>query len=107
MTNPQFPRPLNSQQLTRIRAFIYADPAIDHQQFEAKWDVSRELIAELCQVDIRTCNSWFSQGRSRQFPQLYHKWYLTLADVILERFDELPNFLQTLLCPSGESDFES
>jgi hypothetical protein len=105
MSNPQLPRPLNPQQLLRLRAFIYIEPQINHQEFSAKWYVSRELIAQICRVDIRTCNSWFSQGRTHQEPQPYHKLYLSLADLILESFDELPEFLQTLLCPPNYGDF--
>ncbi len=105
MSNYSYPRPLNDEQFTRLRAYIYAQPQIDHQKFSAKWDVSREFIAEICWVDIRTCHSWFSQGRTHQSPQAYHKWYLTLADLILERFDEFPEFLQVLLCPSNQGNF--
>ena len=96
MSNPQS---LTPQQLKLITAFIYAVPILDHQEFTAKWDVSRELVAEICHVDIRTCNSWFSQGRSHQDPQLYHKWYLTIADLILEQYEYLPEFVGILLCP--------
>jgi hypothetical protein len=94
------PRSLSPQQLKRLRAYIYAKPTLDHYQFLAKWDISRELIAEVCRVESsRTVNTWFSQSRSQQSRKTYHLWYLTFADLILERFDELPDFLQILLCP--------
>jgi hypothetical protein len=94
------PRSLSPQQLKRLRAYIYAKPTLDHYQFLAKWDISRELIAEVCRFESsRTVNSWFSQGRTHQSPQEYHLWHLSFADLIVERFDELPEFLQTLLCP--------
>ncbi|MHC5675297.1 hypothetical protein [Nostoc sp.] len=93
------PKPLTPQQLARLRAFIYAVPILDHQEFVAKWDVSRELIAQISHVDIRTVNSWFSKGGTHQDPQLYHKWYLTMANIILDQYEYLPEFLQTLLCP--------
>jgi hypothetical protein len=93
------PRSINPQQLKRLRAYIYAKPTLDHYQFTAKWDISRQLIAEVCGLQSRTVNSWFSQSESHQSPKTYHLWYLTFADLIVERFDELPEFLQTLLCP--------
>ena len=95
MNNPRF---LSPQQLKRLRAYIYAEPTLEHYQFTAKWDISRELIAEVCRVDIRTINTWFAKGL-HQSPQEYHLWHLSFADLILERFDELPDFLQALLCP--------
>ena len=91
------PKPLTPQQLARLRAFIYSEPIMTHQEFAAKWDVSRELIAQLAHVDVRTVNTWFSQGRTHTEPQLYHKWYLTMADIILGQYEYLPQFLQTLL----------
>jgi len=93
------PKPLTPQQLARLRAFIFADPLMTHQEFAAKWDVSRELIAEICHVDIRTCNSWFSRGSSHQDPQLYHKWYLTIADLILDQYESIPEFVAILRRP--------
>ena len=93
------PRSLSPQQLKRLRAYIYAEPTLDHYQFTAKWDISRQLIAEVCRVQIRTVNTWFSQGQFHQSPQTYQKWYLTFAHIVIERFDELPDFLQILLCP--------
>jgi DNA-directed RNA polymerase specialized sigma24 family protein len=97
------PRKLTSEQLQRLRAFIYAEPIFNHQAFIAKWLVSRELIAQLSHVDIRTVNAWFSQGRTHLEPQLYHKWYLTLANAILEQYEELPEPLRTLLCPLDDN----
>jgi hypothetical protein len=99
MSNHQSSRTLSPQQLARLGMFIYAEPFLDHKAFIAKWNVSRELVAQICHVDIRTCNSWFSLGRSHQEPQPYHKWYLSLADIILDQFEELPEYLQNLLCP--------
>lgn len=98
MNNPQFPKPLTPQQLARLTGFIYAQPLIDHQTFTAKWDVSRELIAQISHVSVHSVNTWFSQGLTHQEPQLYHKWYLTMADILLEKYEYLPEFLQTLLC---------
>lgn len=102
MPNPTSPRKLTPQQIQRLRAFIYAEPILNHQTFVAKWLVSRELIALLSHVNIRTVNAWFSQGSTHQEPQLYHKWYLTLANAILEQYEELPEPLRTLLCPVDE-----
>jgi hypothetical protein len=102
MNNRQFPRDLSFQQFARLSAFIYATPLLDHQQFIAKWDVNRRLVAEICRADLRTVNGWFSQSQLHQSPKTYHLWYLTFADIILEQFDELPDFLQALLCPDEE-----
>lgn len=98
MSSPKFPRPLTYFQLKRLRAYIYAEPILDHQAFIAKWDLDRQLIAQVCRVDLRTVNTWFSQGRTHQNPQAYHFWYLTTADIILGQYEYLPEFLQSLLC---------
>lgn len=100
MNPPPAPQPLSSVQQTRLSAFIQAQPPIDCQRFSAKWDLPRSQIAQICRVDTRTCNTWFSGGRSRQTPQPHHEWYLTLADLVLEQFENLPASVQTQLCPS-------
>ncbi|MCC5610572.1 helix-turn-helix domain-containing protein [Nostoc sp. CHAB 5834] len=99
MPNPHSPRELTSQQLQRLRAYIYVDPPLDHYQFLSKWDISRELTAQICRCDLRTINAWFAHGRIHRSPQEYYLWHLSFADIILERFDELPDFLQLLLSP--------
>lgn len=99
MSSPKLPRPLTSQQLKRLRAYIYAEPILDHQAFIAKWDLNRQLIAQVCCIDVRTVNTWFSQGRTHQQPQTYHLWYLEMANIIFEQYEELPEGLKTLLCP--------
>lgn len=99
MSSPKLPQPLTPLQLKRLKAYIYTEPILDHQAFIAKWDLNRQLIAQVCRVDLRTVNTWFSQGRTHQNPQTYHKWYLEMANIILEQYEYLPEFLQTLLCP--------
>ncbi len=98
MSSPKLPRPLTSLQLKRLKAYIYAEPILDHQAFITLWDIDRKLIAQVCRVDLRTVNTWFSQGRTHQNPQTYHKWYLEMANIILEQYEYLPECLQTLLC---------
>lgn len=99
MPKPYSPRKLTPQQLKRLQAYISAQPILTHQTFLAKWDISRELTSEICRVHFRTLNSWFAQADVHQSCKKYHFWHLTFADIILERFDELPDFLQLLLCP--------
>ncbi|MBN3945084.1 MAG: hypothetical protein HWQ38_00735 [Nostoc sp. NMS7] len=98
MSSPKSPRPLTTLQLKRLKAYIYAEPILDLQEFVATWDLNRQLIAQVCRVDLRTVNTWFSQGRTHQNPQTYHLWYLTTADIILQQYEYLPEFLQALLC---------
>ena len=95
MSNPQ---PLSLIQERRLRAFIYAQPALTLIQFLSKWQVSQEFVAELCRCDVRTVKRWRRQGRNYEAPQHY-QWYLALADLILEHFDDLPEALKNLLCP--------
>lgn len=97
MSSPKLPRPLTPLQLKRLKAYIYAEPILDHQAFIAKWDLNRQLIAQVCRVDLRTVNTWFSQGRTHQEPQTYHLWYLTIGDIVLEQYEDLPEFLQIVL----------
>jgi hypothetical protein len=99
MSNAQ---PLSAIQRRRLVAFIYASPAITLPQLLAKWQISQELVAELCHCNVRTVRRWLSQGRYHEFPTSSHKWDLALADVILSSFDELPVALKDLLCPGWE-----
>ena len=65
-----------------------------------KWDLDRELIAQVCHVNIRTVNAWLSQGaRTPITPEISFVVLKFSRIIILERFDELPDFLQILLSP--------
>lgn len=103
MPKPHSPRKLTPQQLKILQAYISAKPILTHQTFLAKWDLNRELTAQICRCDLRTINAWFAHGRIHRSPQEYYLWHLSFADIILERFDELPDFLQVLLCPDDDN----
>lgn len=49
------------------------------EQFLAKWQVSRQDLAILCECSIDTVNHWFSEGSSHREPNRHHKRRLGLA----------------------------
>jgi len=92
----------SSKQRERIFSFIHAPIQINPQQFKNKWDVNSEFIAELCNCDVRTVNRWLASDRNYTPALRCHQWELALADLILEKFEDLPAYLQQLLCPDIE-----
>jgi hypothetical protein len=50
------------------------------EQFLAKWQVSRQDLAILCECSIDTVNHWFSDGLSHREPNRHHRMRLAEAD---------------------------
>ncbi len=96
-------QPLNEQQFKQLLAFAFADFEIFLAEFEEKWLVERGLIAQLCRCDIRTVSRWKRWGRNIELNRASKQWYLTIADILLSHFEELPEDLQSRLCPNWTS----
>lgn len=97
MTYSHSPQPLTDIQQARLEAFIATNPPISLLMFLSKWDISREELAILCHVDVRTLNRYLARGRNREEPRPTLNWYLILVNLMLEHFDELPNDFQSII----------
>jgi hypothetical protein len=92
------PRPLGERELRLIELFCNCRLEMTPRQFYEKWGVTYAQIAQLCRCDITTVNRWFQRGHHYQPPRHYHKWYLALADVFLECYEDIPETLLNRLC---------
>jgi hypothetical protein len=98
------PRPLGERELRLIEQFSNCRLGMSPRQFHSKWDVSYAIMAQLCKCDAVTVSRWFRQGRNYQAPKPYHKWYLALADIVLESYEDIPEKLLNHLCARREPD---
>lgn len=100
---PPRPRPLNERELRLIDLYANCQLGISPRQFNAKWDVSYEQMAEICDRSISTVSRWFSRGRNHQPPERADKRHLALMDFLLENYEEIPPQLANQLCPPNQS----
>lgn len=94
-----FPRPLGEREIQLINLYVNCQLGMTPQQFNAKWDVNYEQMAEICDRSISTVSRWFSQGRNYQAPSSADRRHLALMDLLLEHSGDIPWFLMDLLCP--------
>jgi hypothetical protein len=93
------PSPVSEQQLQQIRSFIHSKTRMTFQEFLSKWDVTHDFLAELFQCDKSTVNSWINGNLGDSTSQRSHQFKLFIADLIIEKYEDLPVFLQQQLCP--------
>lgn len=98
------PQPLNAIQIQRLSAFLINSPPTTLSIFWSKWDLPREELARICYIDTRTLNRYLARGNNREQNNPTLNWYITLVDIILEHFDDLPTNLQVILCPEITND---
>lgn len=101
------PRPLTQQEQDLIRFYSCCQLGMTPSQFYAKWQVSYEMIAQICSRSLSTVKGWFSQGRNYRRPMPSDLRHLALMDFLLEHFDELPPELLIELCFPNFSRSES
>lgn len=92
------PRLLNEKERQLLILFSQCQLSMTPMEFWSKWDVSQEEIARICRCDVSLVSRWFSPRSNTTQPMTYHLWYLALADLFLEFYDQLPNDLQQQLC---------
>lgn len=92
------PRPLGERELRLIELFANCRLEMTPRQFSSKWGVTYTTMAQLCHCDITTVTRWFGRGRHYQAPKHYHKWYLALADLFLEFYEDIPQTFLNRLC---------
>jgi hypothetical protein len=93
------PRPIGERELKLIELFSNCCLEMSPMQFYSKWGVTHATMAQLCRCDAVTVSRWFQRGRNFQAPKHYHKWYLALADLVLESYEDIPEKLLNRLCP--------
>ena len=98
------PQPLNDIQLQRLSAFLVTNPPTTLSIFWSKWSLPREELARICCVDTRTLNRYLARENNREENSPTLNWYITLVDIILEHFDDLPTNLQAILCSGSMND---
>ncbi|MBD2124913.1 helix-turn-helix domain-containing protein [Microcoleus sp. ZQ-A2] len=98
------PRPLGERELRLIEQFTNCQLKMTPRQFYSKWDVTYATMAQLCRCDVMTVSRWFRQGCNYRPPKPYHKWYLALADLVLESYEDIPEKLLNRLCPRRKND---
>jgi hypothetical protein len=94
------PRSLSQREHLLIQRYSQCELGMTPRQFYAKWDVNYELIANICDRSPLTVQRWFSGGRNHRRPTSVDLRHLAILDFLLEHFEEIPEILRKLLCPS-------
>ncbi len=92
------PRPLTQRELLLIQRYSYCELGMTPRQFQAKWGVNYEHIANICDRAPATVRRWFSRGRNYRRPASIDLRHLAIVDFLLEHFEEIPQPLRNALC---------
>ena len=92
------PRSLSEQEQRLIDLYNHCQLGMTPQQFYAKWQVSQEAIATICQRSPSTVQRWFSRGQHYRRPSPADMRHLALVNFLLEHFNEIPAPLLVQLC---------
>lgn len=96
------PRPLTSHEQQLIDQYSYCQLGMTPQAFYAKWQVSQEEMAAICDRSVSTVRRWFHKGRSYRRPSPVDLRHLALMDFLLDHFDQIPAELRNALCDSDQ-----
>ena len=96
------PRPLTSHEQQLINQYSYCQLGMTPQAFYAKWQVSQEEMAAICDRSVSTVRRWFHKGRSYRRPSPVDLRHLALMDFLLDHFDQVPAELRNALCDSDQ-----
>jgi hypothetical protein len=92
------PRPLTPHEQQLIEKYSYCQLGMTPQAFYAKWQVSQEDIAAICDRSVSTVRGWFRRGRSYRRPNAVDLRHLALMDFLFDYFDQIPDDLRSALC---------
>lgn len=73
-----YPRIPNRHQLRRLDEISL--PTLE--EFESRWVVSRQQLANICHTSKSTVDSWYLTGKYHREPCLHHRVWLGIADSI-------------------------
>jgi hypothetical protein len=96
------PRPLTSHEQRLIEKYSYCQLGMTPQAFYAKWQVSQEDIAAICDRSVSTVRGWFRRGRSYRRPNAVDLRHLALMDFLFDHFDQIPDDLKRALCANEQ-----
>lgn len=96
------PRPLTAHEQQLINQYSYCQLGMTPQAFYAKWQVSQEEMAAICDRSVSTVRRWFHKGRSYRRPSPVDLRHLALMDFLLDHFDQVPVELRNALCDSDQ-----
>ncbi len=91
------PRRITEREQTLMALYIYWQFEMTPQQFYAKWEVTYEEMALICNRSSSTVQHWFSRHHYRR-PTPTDLRHLALMDFLWEHFEEIPRALFDLLC---------
>ncbi|WP_413176339.1 hypothetical protein [Anabaena azotica] len=91
------PRSLGAREIRLINLYSNWEFSMTPQEFYAKWAVSYEQIAQICQRSDSTVRGWFQQGKLQRYPQFNDLRHLALMDFLLEHFEEIPDQVVQIL----------
>jgi len=96
------PRPLTARQLALLSAYRDCELGLSPRIFYAKWNVTHEQMAEICDRSPYTVRRWFARGDRYRRPTPSDLRHLALVDLLWERWDDLPDDLKRRLrCTDG------
>jgi hypothetical protein len=92
------PRPLSQQEQDLIQFYSCCQLGMTPEQFYSKWQVSYEMLAQICSRSLSTVQGWFAKGRHYRRPTPTDLRHLALMDFLLENFQDIPPELLIKLC---------
>ncbi|MEL6453136.1 MAG: helix-turn-helix domain-containing protein [Cyanobacteria bacterium J06623_5] len=93
------PHPLTPQEQQLIRRYSHCQLGMTPQAFYAKWQVSYEEMATICDRSVSTVQRWFQKGKSYRRPSDTDMRHLALMDFLLDHFEQIPDELKAMFCP--------
>lgn len=99
------PRSLTQQEQDLIVFYSSCQLGMTPKQFYSKWQVSHEMLAQICSRSLSTVQGWFSKGRHYRRPMPSDLRHLALMDFLLEHFDDIPPELVIKLCFSQKPEY--
>ncbi|MEL6815845.1 MAG: helix-turn-helix domain-containing protein [Cyanobacteria bacterium J06598_3] len=101
---PLTPHPLTPQEQQLIHQYSYCQLGMTPQSFYAKWHVSQEDMAAICDRSLSTVRRWFRKGNSYRRPNPIDLRHLAMMDFLLEHYEQIPKDLRDTLCPHKQKN---
>ncbi|GAB4297374.1 MAG: hypothetical protein Fur0025_35370 [Oscillatoriaceae cyanobacterium] len=85
-------QPIGTRERQIIQLYSECQLSMTPEQFYQKWDVSYEIMADICWRSPATVARWFRRGDSRRYPTPNDMRHLALMDLLLECYEDIPLF---------------
>ncbi|WP_199249798.1 helix-turn-helix domain-containing protein [[Phormidium] sp. ETS-05] len=85
-------RPIGTRERQIIQLYSECQLTMTPEQFYQKWDVSYEIMADICWRSPSTVAGWFRRGGSHRHPTANDMRHLALMDLLLECYEDIPPF---------------